>query len=98
MNRVKSRLRPHPGIKLRCSSSFHSTEFLEDRADSDIFDEGRVEIGVCGDGGAEDVVEEFFGVRGAESAFFGAGYGGAEGGEDHDVGGRFLEYVLETFG
>jgi hypothetical protein len=44
------------------------------------------------------VVEELFGVGGAEAAFFGACDGRAEGGEDHDVGGGFGEDVFEAFG
>ena len=85
-------------IQLRCSSGFHAAEFLQDGADADIVDARRVEVGVCGEGGAEDVVEEFFGVGGAETALFGARDGRAEGGEDHDVVGGFLEDVFEAFG
>ena len=68
------------------ATGFGATEFGEDHADGDIVYEGGVEVRVLREGGAEDGREEFFGVGIFKGAPVGAGYGGAEGGEDDNVG------------
>ena len=79
------------------SAGFGASELREYDADADILYEGGIEVGVCGEGGAEDGREEFFWIGIFEVAFVGAGYGGTEGGEDDDVGGVFFEDVGEAF-
>lgn len=85
-------------MELGHAAGFGAAEFLEDAADADIVDQGRVEVRVCSEGGAKNVCEEFFGVGIFETALFGAGDGGAEGGEDDDVGGGFVEDLFESSG
>ena len=73
------------------TASLGATEFGENDADSNIADERGIEVGVCGEGGAQDGREEFFGVGVFEVPFVGAGYGCTEGGENYDVRGVFSE-------
>ena len=79
------------------AAGFAAAELGEDGADLHVVDEGRVEVGDGGEGGAEDVREQFVVVGVFEAAFFGAGDGGAQGGEEDYVGGVFLENVFGAF-
>jgi len=63
----------------------------------DIVNEARVEVWGCGEGCAQDVGEELVVVGVFEAAFFGSGDGRAEGGEEDDVVGVFLEDVFGAF-
>ena len=79
------------------TACFASTQLGEDGADLNIVDDGGIEVGDCGEGCAEDVGEELVVVGIIEAAFFCAGDGRAQGGEDYDVGGLFLEDVARAF-
>lgn len=79
------------------AAGFAAAEFGEDGAYLDIVDEGWIEVGDSGEGGFQDVREEFVVVGVFEAAFLCAGDGGAEGGEDDYVGGVFLEDVFGAF-
>jgi hypothetical protein len=48
----------------RHAAGFGAAELGEHDPDADIVDEGRVELGVGGESGFEDCVEELFGVGG----------------------------------
>ena len=79
------------------SPGFAAAELGEDGAYLHIVDEFGVEVGRGGEGGFEDVGEEFVVVGVFEAAFLCAGDGGAQGGEEDDVVGVFLEDVFGAF-
>lgn len=79
------------------ATGFAAAELGKDGAYLHIVDEFRVEIGDGGEGGFEDVREEFVVVGVFEAAFLCAGDGGAQGGEEDDVVGVFLEDVFGAF-
>lgn len=64
-----------------------AAELREHGADLYVIDSSGVEIGVCGEGSAQDVGEELVVVGVFERALFRAGDRGSEGGEEDDVGG-----------
>lgn len=79
------------------SPGFAAAELGEDGAYLHIVDELGVEVGRGGEGGFEDVGEEFVVVGVFEAAFLRAGDGGAQCGEEDYVGGVFLEDVFGAF-
>lgn len=74
-----------------------AAQFGEDGAYLHIVDELGVEVWHGGEGGFEDVREEFVVVGVFEAAFLCAGDGGAQGGKEDDVVGVFLEDVFGAF-
>jgi hypothetical protein len=83
-------------VNLGHAACFGTTEFLEHRSNTDIFDQSGIEVGVRFQRGLQHMSEELLGIGVLETALLCARDGRAERRENNDVRGGLLEDLTKA--